>query len=230
MKRSEINRAIKEMEKFLQEAKVTLPPFSNWSPEDWKTKNKEYQEIVDNQLGWDITDAGLGKFSEIGFSLFTCRNGNQNLEKYKKVYAEKFIMLREGQTFPYHFHWYKSEDIINRYGGILQITVYKDDGNGGFSDEDVLVNKDGRSYYVKAGTSVEVKVGESITLWPHQYHKFSVKENTGDVLIGEVSMSNDDEKDNRFYEDVGRFPEIIEDEEPYRLLCTEYPRLKNKSN
>lgn len=230
MKRSEINRAIKEMEKFLQEAKVTLPPFSNWSPEDWKTKNKECQEIVDNQLGWDITDAGLGKFSEIGFSLFTCRNGNQNLEKYKKVYAEKFIMLREGQTFPYHFHWYKSEDIINRYGGILQITVYKDDGNGGFSDEDVLVNKDGRSYYVKAGTSVEVKVGESITLWPHQYHKFSVKENTGDVLIGEVSMSNDDEKDNRFYEDVGRFPEIIEDEEPYRLLCTEYPRLKNKSN
>lgn len=230
MKRSEINKAIKEMETFLKEAKVTLPPFSKWDPEDWKTKDQEYQEIVDNQLGWDITDAGLGQFDKIGFSLFTCRNGNQNLEKYEKVYAEKFIMLREEQIFPYHFHWYKSEDIINRYGGILQITVYQDDGKGGFSDEDVLVNKDGRSYYVKAGTTVDIKVGESITLWPHQYHKFSVKENTGDVLIGEVSMSNDDEKDNRFYENVGRFPKIIEDEEPYRLLCTEYPRLKNKIN
>ena len=27
----------------------------------------------------------------------------------------------------------------------------------------------------------------------------------------------------RFYEEMGRFPKIEEDEEPYRLLCTEYP-------
>ena len=43
------------------------------------------------------------------------------------------------------------------------------------------------------------------------------------VLLGEVSMCNDDENDNRFYEPIGRFPEIEEDEEPYRLLCNEYP-------
>ncbi|MCI9340130.1 MAG: D-lyxose/D-mannose family sugar isomerase, partial [Dorea sp.] len=44
------------------------------------------------------------------------------------------------------------------------------------------------------------------------------------ALLGEVSMCNDDENDNRFYEPVARFPEIEEDEPPYRLLCTEYPR------
>ena len=36
----------------------------------------------------------------------------------KKVYAEKLIMLKEGQRAPMHFHWKKSEDIINRGGEI----------------------------------------------------------------------------------------------------------------
>lgn len=66
--------------------------------------------------------------------------------------------------------------------------------------------------------------GESITIPPYLYHDFHVEEGSGDVLLGEVSMCNDDEADNRFYEDMGRFPEIEEDEEPYRLLCGEYPK------
>ena len=36
-------------------------------------------------------------------------------------------------------------------------------------------------------------------------------------------MCNDDENDNRFYEPIGRFPTIEEDEPAYRLLCNEYP-------
>lgn len=50
---------------------------------------------------------------------------------------------------------------------------------------------------------------------------------TGPVLLGEVSMCNDDNTDNRFYEPIGRFPEIEEDEPPYRLLCNEYPAAKD---
>ena len=46
---------------------------------------------------------------------------------------------------------------------------------------------------------------------------------SGDILIGEVSMCNDDTTDNCFHDPVGRFPEIEEDEAPYRLLCNEYP-------
>ncbi len=223
MKRSEINKAIKEMEALAAKNGFALPPFCNWTPEEWETKGEEYDEIRDNMLGWDITDYGLGDFDKVGFALITLRNGNQNNPKYKKIYAEKLLMLKEGQHSPMHFHWKKSEDIINRGGGTLIIHVYNDK-EGELDDTDVLVNADGRSYYVKAGTGVLLHPGESITLWPHQYHDFDVVEGTGDVLIGEVSMCNDDNADNRFYEPVGRFPKIEEDEEPYRLLCNEYPR------
>jgi D-lyxose ketol-isomerase len=60
------------------------------------------------------------------------------------------------------------------------------------------------------------------------YHDFQVEAGTGDVLLGEVSMCNDDTNDNRFYDPIGRFPIIIEDEVPYRLLCNEYPNIQNK--
>ncbi len=222
MKRSDINRYIKSMEKLVHDKGFPLPPFCCWTPEEWKKKGHEYDEIRDNMLGWDITDCGLGNFEKVGLALVTLRNGNQNNPRYKKVYAEKLLMLREGQHFPLHFHWKKSEDIINRGGGTLIIHVYNDD-NGELGATDVLVNSDGRSYYVPAGTGIELKPGMSLTLWPHQYHDFDVIPGTGDVLIGEVSMCNDDNTDNRFYEKVGRFPTIEEDEPPYRLLCNEYP-------
>ena len=165
MKRSKINQCIKEMEKLAKENGFALPPFCSWTPEDWEDKSEEYDEIRDNMLGWDITDYGLGDFDKVGFALVTIRNGNQNNPKYKKVYAEKLLMLKEGQHSPMHFHWKKSEDIINRGGGTLIIHLYNDKGDGSFDDSDVLVNSDGRSYYVKAGTGVELKPGESITLW-----------------------------------------------------------------
>lgn len=227
MKRSEINSCIKYMENLIKEHGFELPPFCHWTPQDWETKGHEYDEIRDNMLGWDITDFGMGDWEKLGFALITLRNGNQHNPKYKKVYAEKLLMLKETQEAALHFHWTKSEDIINRGGGVLIIHVYNDDGEGGLSNEDVLVNSDGRSYYVPAGTGVELKPGESITLWPHQYHDFAIKPGTGDVLIGEVSMCNDDNTDNRFYEKVGRFPEIEEDEPAYRLLCNEYPAAKD---
>ena len=223
MKRSEINRCIKEMEELVRKNGFWLPPFCNFTPEEWKTKGHEYDEIRDNMLGWDITDYGLCNWEKVGFALITLRNGNQNNPKYSKVYAEKLLMLKEGQHSPMHFHWKKSEDIINRGGGTLIIHVYNDDGKEQLADTDVLVNADGRSYLVPAGTGVELKPGESITLWPHQFHDFDVKPGTGDVLIGEVSMCNDDNTDNCFQPPVGRFPKIEEDEAPYRLLCNEYP-------
>ena len=35
-----------------------------------------------------------------------------------------------------------------------------------------------------------------------------MEEGTGAVLLGEVSMCNDDENDNRFYEPIGRFRKL----------------------
>jgi D-lyxose ketol-isomerase len=223
MKRSEINAVIKNFEALLEEHRFVLPPYLSFTPEEWKENGHEYDEIRDNMLGWDITDYGLGDFNKVGMGLITLRNGNQHDPKYKKTYAEKLLFLRDNMISPMHFHWVKSEDIINRGGGTLLIQVYNDDGDGGLADTDVLVNSDGRSYYVTAGTEVRLEPGQSITLWPHQYHEFHVVPGSGSVLIGEVSQCNDDNTDNRFYEPVYRFPEIEEDEPPYRLLCNEYP-------
>jgi hypothetical protein len=224
MKRSEINSVIKDMEALIEKYKFSIPSFCHWTPEEWESKTHEYDEIRDNMLGWDITDFNGGDYAKSGFALLTLRNGNQKNPKYKKVYAEKLIMLKDGQTAPLHFHWYKSEDIINRGGGTLLISLYDSDENGEKKDTDVLVNSDGRSYLVKAGSSVELKPGESITLWPYQYHDFATVKGTGDILIGEVSQTNDDESDNRYYEDLPHFPKIEEDEKPYKLLCNEYPK------
>ena len=223
VKRSEINRVIKEMETLIEKFNFSLPPFCFWTPEEWLHKNHEYDEIRDNMLGWDITDFGLGDFDKCGFALITLRNGNQHNPKYKKNYAEKLLMLRDGQTAPRHFHWKKSEDIINRGGGTLCIGVYNGAPDGSLEQTEVLVNSDGRSYYVKPGTKILLQAGQSITLRPYQYHDFSVVAGSGTVLIGEVSQCNDDTTDNRFYENIGRFPKIEEDEKPYRLLCNEYP-------
>jgi D-lyxose ketol-isomerase len=40
--------------------------------------------------------------------------------------------------------------------------------------------------------------------------------------VGEVSMVNDDDADNRFHAPVGRFPDIEEDEPPLYLLTKDY--------
>ena len=38
MKRSEINQYIKEMEALVKKNGFHLPPFCNWTPKDWVTK------------------------------------------------------------------------------------------------------------------------------------------------------------------------------------------------
>ena len=73
MKRSEINAAHEEMEEMVNKCCFKLPPFCHFTPEDWKEKGSEYDEIRDNMLGWDITDYGLGRFDEVGFSLITLK-------------------------------------------------------------------------------------------------------------------------------------------------------------
>ena len=105
MKRSEINKALKELEAMCAKYKCYLPPFCNFTPEEWQEKGHEYDEIRDCVLGWDITDYGLGNFDKFGFSLITIRNGNRKMaDKYSKVYAEKLLYMKEGQYSPIHFH------------------------------------------------------------------------------------------------------------------------------
>ena len=223
MKRSEINAVIREFEALLAKHQFLLPPFLSFSPDEWTEKGTEYQEIRDNALGWDVTDYGLGDFNRVGLALITLRNGNTAMPQYTKTYAEKIMMLREGQLSPNHFHWKKMEDIINRGGGNVVFHLWNAAPDESLADTDVEVCRDGRRYRVAAGSEIVLYPGESLTLYPYTYHDFSVQPGTGSALIGEVSMCNDDNTDNRFYQPIGRFPTIEEDEAPYRLLCNEYP-------
>lgn len=135
MKRSRINQVIKDMEALIREHGFEMPPFAGWTCGDWEKAGHEYDEIRDNKLGWDITDFGLGKFDEVGFSLFTIRNGNQKMpEKYKKPYAEKLLMLYEGQSItitPYMYH----DFIVPKTGGPVllgEVFMCNDDENDNF--------------------------------------------------------------------------------------------------
>lgn len=226
MKRSFINKTIDEMMDFLAQHNSMLPPFARFTPKDWSKAGPEYDEIRENMLGWDITAFGSGDFNSIGLTLFTLRNGNLKTSD-PKPYAEKIMIVRENQVTPYHYHWHKMEDIINRGGGNLLINLYNADEHDNFAKTDVTVRSDGRRYTIPAGGTVCLSPGESITLYPKQYHTFRGEPGKGVVMVGEVSQVNDDTSDNRFYESRDRFESIEEDEPARYLLCNEYPESKD---
>lgn len=222
MKRSEINAIMREADAFMRSHGFRLPPFAYWTPADWAITGEEVREIVDHHLGWDITDFGLGDYDSTGLFLFTIRNGDPaNLAAGRgKLYAEKVLIVDVDQVTPLHFHWRKVEDIINRGGGQLVIQLFNSTDDDGLAGSEVVVSCDGVRRTVPAGGLVVLEPGESITLPTRLYHSFWAMGSK--VLVGEVSLVNDDTTDNRFYEPVGRFPHIEEDESPLYLLCTDY--------
>lgn len=223
MKRSEINAIMRSCDEFIRQRGFFLPPFAYWTPEVWNTKGPEVGEIVNNQLGWDITDFGQGDFPKLGLFLFTIRNGNpENWKTLKgKLYAEKLLIVEVDQITPYHFHWNKMEDIINRGGGNLLIQLYNSTPEGGLDYENpVILSVDGVVRTFPAGGILRLTPGESVALPQYCYHQFWSEGSR--VLVGEVSLVNDDHTDNRFLEPIGRFPDIEEDVPPLYLLVNDY--------
>ncbi|MCQ2143755.1 MAG: D-lyxose/D-mannose family sugar isomerase, partial [Bacteroidales bacterium] len=136
------------------------------------------------------------------------------------------MLVRDGQVTPCHFHWNKMEDIIFRGGeGEFCMVLWKADPKTEekILDEDVMLKVDGVETMFKPGVKYTIPQGASVCFQPYTYHSFWMEGGCG--LIGEVSMVNDDAADNRFYEPIGRFPEIEEDVPAECLLCTEYPEL-----
>jgi D-lyxose ketol-isomerase len=221
MKRSEINRRMAAAEEFFGKMNFRLPPWATRTPADWKGRRATDSEIADNALGWDLTDFGSGDFAGRGLLLFTLRNGRPGAGA--KAYAEKIMIVEEGQETPLHFHWSKMEDIIVRGGGRLVLELYGSLPDEGLSKEGLVVRVDGVLRAVEPGGRVILGPGESICLERGVYHRFYGEAGAGKVLVGEVSAVNDDASDNRFFEGVGRFPAIEEDEPPLHLLATDYP-------
>lgn len=226
MKRSEINAALRWAMTLLEENKIKLPPFGYWTMSEWVSGEHDIKTIKEVMLGWDITDYGKDRFEELGAVLFTLRNGSLSDASVGTPYAEKLIILKEGQRLPIHHHVSKTEDIINRAGGMLAIKLYNrlEDGDVDYIT-DVVVDLDGMRCTVKAGEELLIKPGHSITLRPFMYHLFWAKDGYGDLICGEVSSINDDMTDNYNAEDVSRFSTVIEDEAILHPLCNEYKRV-----
>ncbi|HPE77996.1 MAG TPA: D-lyxose/D-mannose family sugar isomerase [Draconibacterium sp.] len=222
MKRSEINQILKNAKVFMGEKQFMLPPWARWSVADWTNNKENAREIIDNMLGWDITDFGSGNFYKRGLFLFTIRNGKFGVDK--KSYAEKIMIVEENQETPMHYHWAKMEDIINRGGGNLVVELYNAAEGNKFGTTEVNFKTDGITRTVKAGGKVILTPGESICLEQGMYHRFYGEPGKGKVLVGEVSMVNDDNSDNCFYESIGRFPVVEEDEAPLHLLVSDYEK------
>ena len=223
MKRSEINQYIKEAAAFFEANHFELPPWTKWTPEQWKQTGSEGDELRAQGLGWDVTDFGSERFLKRGLTLVTVRNGHQVNGVPDKVYCEKIMYVREGQVTPYHHHVSKTEDIINRGGkgaGRLAVQLYNATPEGELAKTPISVCCDGIRKELEAGGIVYLGPGESITLTPYLAHQFYAVD--GDGIIGEVSTVNDDATDNYFFEKLPRFPKLEEDEAPYRLLCTDY--------
>lgn len=221
MKRSEINAYIAEALDFTKEHGFFLPAWATWRPADWKGRGAEVDEIVENMLGWDITDFSSEDYARRGLLLFTMRNGNPS-NPDGKTYCEKLLIAEENQETPCHFHWNKREDIINRGAGRLALELWPATPDETLGEDPLEVRIDGVRRRVEAGEKVVLGPGESICLEPYVYHRFYGEPGAGRVLAGEVSAVNDDTADNRFLEPLGRFPGIEEDEEPLHLLATDY--------
>jgi len=225
MKRSEVNAALLWAIELLNKNNIRLPEFAYWTMDEWKANREKIGSIKKTMQGWDITDYGTGKFEEIGCVLFTVRNGVQDDPGVGVPYCEKYLLFKEGQRLPKHYHVYKTEDIIVRAGGEMAIRLFNTDAGGRETGAQIQIFRDGIPYTYQAGEEFTVSTGNSVTLTPHMAHIFGTKAGTGDLICGEVSKVNDDNTDNYFMENTARFSEIEEDEPILHPLCNEYGKV-----
>jgi D-lyxose ketol-isomerase len=195
MKRSEINQALADAMRCFKAARWALPPHPRW----------------------DVTDFGLGKFTEIGLVLV-------NLAEQPE-YCEKLMYSKRHQMLPMHTHGRKKEDIICR-SGRLSLELWKGhperahDGDVFSKGEAFSLGRNGETAEARSGEPFVIEAGERVTIVPGVYHAFWAE--SDEAIIGEVSTANDDAHDNFFVDArIGRFPEIEEDAQPITRLLWE---------
>ncbi len=228
MKRSEINQAIENAKKALADIQFCLPMFAYWTWDEWKENKEAISSIKQVMQGWDVTDFGSDDFKNVGAVLFTIRNGNLYNPNIGVPYCEKIIVFddTEKQVIPLHFHNNKTEDIINRGNGIMEIELFNSKTDASINYASIIeVYMDGIKHTFKPGEIIKILPGNSITLTPGLYHRFGGKKGAGNLVVGEVSKINDDNMDNVFAEKQKRFTDTVEDEAANHPLVNEYVNL-----
>ena len=212
MKRSEINRSIQEAKILLEEYKWSLPKWAYWSKSNYESNPKLSEYLRNHQMGWDVTDFGKNNFQKEGAVLFCIRNGNKKSKK-STTYCEKLLLLMPNQKIPFHFHKRKTEDIINKCNGVLELGLYASNNQFYKKKESFILNIDSKPTRIKPNTKIFLKPGQSITIKPYFCHYLkSSNKNKKNLIVGEVSSLNDDCCDNYFPDKNLRFSKIEEDE------------------
>ncbi len=228
MKRSEINKIIEEAISFFDKHSFKLPKWSTWTADQWRTVGPEADEIRTHGLGWNVTDFGSNSFADRGLLLFIIRNGLllHNKPQTSKTYAEKAMMVKPGQVTPWHFHWKKTEDLLNRGGGRLEVELgWAGEDEKSLADRPVVIEVDGISRKLNAGEKLILEPGESVSIPPMLCHQFCGCAKDQAVLVGEVSSLNDDAVDNCFIHGIP--PRTIdEDTDTKFLLLSDYAAIK----
>jgi D-lyxose ketol-isomerase len=222
MKRSEINAYQREALALFADHRFALPPFAHWGASEWQANPETASYCRRHQMGWDITDFGSANFHRRGLIIFCVRNGLQR-QAASRPYAEKLLVVGESQETPIHSHRIKMEDIIVRGGGNLIVELHNTTAEGGLDDSPVEVMVDGRRRKLDPGAPLRLVPGESVTITRSLWHRFYGEAGKGAVFVGEVSQVNDDLTDNYFFEPVGRFASIDEDEPALFPLWNELP-------
>ena len=159
---------------------------------------------------WDITDFGLADWRRYGLVLVNLAD--------EPEYCEKLMYAKHGMSTPAHCHRKKKEDIVCRCGA-LTVRVWAGQP-GAAPPGPVRLKLNGEMTEVQSGCDIVLQAGERVTLEPWIYHEFEPA--SEECIIGEVSTANDDLHDNYFVrEDIGRFPEIYEDEPPSTPLVSD---------
>ncbi len=224
MLRSRVDRLIDEARSLFAAQGLVLPPWAHFTPADWAARPAQARFCAERQMGWDVTDFGSGDFAARGLLLLCTRNGIQG-RAGERPYAEKLMVVRDGQETPFHRHIVKAEDIINRGGGELVVEITRFD-DGRETTDPVAVLVDGDLRHLPPRNPLVLAPGESVTLVPGQMHRFYGR---GTLVVGEVSQTNDDHNDNVFLEPVGRFSAIEEDGPARFALWSELPSVTEKS-
>ena len=224
MKRSELEVVINSSLAMMDRQGFHLPPYAHWTPAQWREAGQEAQVLRGAGLGWNIVEFEKGAFFKSEIAVFTLRMGDyRDLSKGRgRLYGEKAFVLFEGQIVPHHYHRVKTEDLINRGGGILGVNLVKVDAAGTPLDEAITLERNGIDVTVPARTTLQLEPGESIVLVPGVAHSFI---GVSEVLCGEISLANDDATDNYFLQELPAASPVTEDIPARHLVLADYGSL-----
>ena len=222
MLRSEINAAIERAKSVLRVNGFHLPPFAFWTPEEWRRKGEECDEIRACKLGWDVTDFASGDFA-------ACRPRRVHDSQRRRCAAlSPHRLLRKGddrRRGPAH-----ADALSCDQAGRHHLPRRRRPDLPGLQprrrrpprrQRGQRVARRGRAARA-GGASLRCSSRRIDPLTPALYHEFYAEPGTGTAIVGEVSSVNDDASDNLFLDAPARFPAIVEDEPPTHLLCNEY--------